>query len=228
MKALSYLGVALSLGMAACGSTSSTPGDGGGGGADAGGGGVDSGSGGVDSGSGGHDAGVGTDSGSGGNDSGGGTDGGSGNGSGTVSGSGNGTPFPTVASALWFGKPDSAATTVVYVFSKHVDCSQLTAPAWDSRITNGTLFIEMKEFGLTPKVYTVTGSATPAPGEASVNHTVSSTSGTPVEGAATGGTVTLTALNAGTNTTGSFALQFGANNLTGTFDAAWCANGVEP
>lgn len=219
---MAAIGIGLGVLVAGCGSnttSSASTGDGGGGNDGGGGGDGGGGDGGTVADGGGSD---------GGGDSGGGNDGGGANGSGTIAGTANGTPFNTVATALWYGKPDSAATTVIYLFSKHVDCSQVTAPAWDTRITNGTLFVEMKEFGLTAKTYTVTTSMTPAPGEASVNHTVSSTMATPVEIAASSGTVTLAAVNANTNVTGSFALVFGTNHLDGTFDAAYCANGVEP
>jgi hypothetical protein len=70
---------------------------------------------------------------------------------------------------------------------------------------------------------------TPAPGEASVNYTLSSTAGTPTETSSSGGTVTLSTLTANTNATGSFALTFGAANaLNGTFNATFCPAGVEP
>lgn len=151
-----------------------------------------------------------------------------GSGSGTVTGSVGGAPFGTVATVLWAGAPDDPATTVVYVFSKPVECSELATPGWDTRITNGTSVLEMKSFGTTPGTYKVVSTLTPAPGEASVNYTLSSTTGTPKEDGSTGGTVTLTALTPNTSAKGSFMLTFASGPLTGTFDAVYCPGGHEP
>jgi hypothetical protein len=147
----------------------------------------------------------------------------------TISGSATGSPFSTVATALWIGAPDDPTTTVIFLFSQPVACSAISAIGWDARITNATQVLEMKEFGTTPRTYTVVTTLTPAPGEASVNYTLSSTAGTPTETSSSGGTVTLSTLTANTNATGSFALTFGAANaLNGTFNATFCPAGVEP
>lgn len=155
-------------------------------------------------------------------------------GTGTVTGSANGTPFGTVATSLWIGAPDSAATTVVYVFSDPVDCATLGSPGWDGRIKDRTQVLEMKMFGTSPATYKVVTTATPAPGEASVNHTLSSaldggkSDAGSVETPSKSGTVTLSALTATKSASGSFALVFGANNISGTYSAVFCPGGVEP
>lgn len=146
----------------------------------------------------------------------------------SISGSVGGTTFDTANMALWLGAPDDPSTTVVYLFSKPVNCSDLSTPGWDKRITDKTQFLEMKMFGLTPATFTVTTSATPAPGEAVVNYTLSATTGTPKETGGGGGTVTLTTVNATKNVTGSFALKFGTESLNGTYDAVYCPGGHEP
>jgi hypothetical protein len=151
-----------------------------------------------------------------------------GSGTGTVTGSVGGTPFGSVATALWAGAPDDPATTVVYVFSKPVACSELATPGWDTRITNGTSVLEMKSFGTMPASYTVVTTLTPAPGEASVNYTLSSTTGTPKEDGSTMGTVTLTTLTPNVSAKGSFTLTFGTSSLSGSFDAVFCPGGHEP
>lgn len=151
-----------------------------------------------------------------------------GTGTGTITGSVAGVAFGTVATALWAGAPDDPATTVVYVFSKPVVCSELGSPGWDTRIADGTSVLEMKAFGTTPGTFKVVTTLTPAPGEASVNFTLSSTSGTPKEEGSTGGTVTLTAAMPGVSATGSFMLTFGTSTLSGSFDAAFCSGGHEP
>ena len=102
-------------------------------------------------------------------------------GSGSIDGSIGGTPFGGAAASLWIGAPDDPATTVVYLFSKPVACSDLATPGWDTRIADGTQMLEMKMFGTSPATYNVVTTQTPAPGEAAVNYTLSATSGTPME-----------------------------------------------
>ena len=151
-----------------------------------------------------------------------------GGGAGSVSGSADGTPFATVATSYLAGAPDDPSTTVVFVFSKPVSCSELSSPGWDTRITNGTQFLEMKMFGQSPGAFTAVTTTTPAPGEASVNYTLSVMTGAPKESGSSGGTVTLTSLVASASAGGSFALDFGTNKLSGTFSAIFCPGGHEP
>jgi hypothetical protein len=151
-----------------------------------------------------------------------------GTGTGTVTGSVAGAPFGSVATALWAGAPDDPATTVVYVFSKPIACSELGSPGWDTRITDGTSVLEMKAFGSAPGAFKVVTTPTPAPGEASVNFTLSSTSGTPKEQGSSAGTVTLTSLAPNASAKGSFMLTFGTSTLSGSFDAVYCPGGHEP
>lgn len=182
---------------------------------------------------GGNDA-AGTDAGPLGNDAGSGTDTGTrvddaGSAAGTITGTVGGTMFNTAATALVIGAPDSAATTVVYVFSNPVRCSDLGAPGWDRVIPNATSVLEMKMFGLTPATFTVVTTLTPAPGEATVNHTLSSMTAVPVEMASRSGTVTLSTITAMGPATGSFDLTFaGTDHLSGRFNAVFCPGGVEP
>jgi hypothetical protein len=139
-----------------------------------------------------------------------------------------GMPFTTAPTSLWLGKPDSASTEVIYVFSKPVDCATLGAPGWDTKIPMDTQVLEMKVFGTAPATFTVVKSANPATGQASVNYTLSKMVGTPAETAITGGTVTVTSINATKDVVGSFALTLAADSLNGSFDAVYCAGGVEP
>ena len=136
-------------------------------------------------------------------------------------------PQFTALTELWIGAPDDAATTVVYVFSKPTACSLISAHGWDAKLSPGTQQLELKEFGNGPATYTVVTTKTPAPGEAAVNYN-SNASGAAVETSITGGTVTLTGLKAKTSAAGSYALTFGTTHINGTFDATYCAGGVEP
>ena len=151
-----------------------------------------------------------------------------GRGGATIDGSVGGTPFGGASTALWIGAADDPATTVVYVFSRPVACGELATPGWDARITNGTQVLEMKMFGVAPGTFQVVTTQTPAPGEAAVNYTLSSTTGTPSEQVGSGGTVTLASLTAGTRAKGAFTLGFATSRLDGTFDAPFCAGGHEP
>ncbi len=151
-----------------------------------------------------------------------------GGGSGSISGSADGSPFTTVATSYVIGAPDSTATTVVFVFSKPVTCAELGQSGWDRRIANAAQFLEIKFFGNAPGTFTAVTTVTPAPGEASVNYTLSSTSGTPNEIGSSGGTATLMSITSGASATGSFVLKFGTNALNGAFNAVFCPGGHEP
>jgi hypothetical protein len=151
-----------------------------------------------------------------------------GGGSGTIAGAVDGAPFVTVATAFVGSTPDSAQTTVVFILSKAVSCAELATPGWDRRITDGTQLLELKIFGRNPGTFTAVTTVTPAPGEASVNYTLSSTSAVPKEVGASGGTVTLGNIGADGSATGSFALKFGASSLDGMFNAINCPGGHEP
>lgn len=149
----------------------------------------------------------------------------------SISGAVSGTPFVHAATALWIGMPDpnTPAVTVVYLFESPVACSAITRAGWDAALGTSNQDLEMKAAGTTPGTYTVIGGnpAALAAGEAVVNHSVLTTS--PVEQiASAGSTVTLTALNAGKDATGSFQIVFPNGSLQGAFDATWCANGREP
>ena len=131
------------------------------------------------------------------------------------------------ATQLWIGMPDDKATIVVYVLSKPTSCSLLSAPGWDAKLAPGTQHLEMKEFGSAPGSYAVVTTKTPAPGEAAVNYTIND-GGTAVETSGSGGVVTIATLNASKDITGRYDLTFGTTSISGTFDATYCAGGVEP
>lgn len=166
----------------------------------------------------------------------------------SVSGSGDGThPFATIAQAWWMGKPDpgpsgKVVTTVLYLLSKPFPCASMgPGSGWDAKVPAGTQVLELKlswdpgtaEPSTFPAHYTVTdvhglGSAPPPPGQAFALWVIGPVVGNVIESPASGAKVSLTALNAGKNATGTFDLAYGANKLTGSFDAANCATGGEP
>lgn len=150
-------------------------------------------------------------------------------GSGTIAGAYAGRSFDSVGASYRIGRPDDPERTVViYVFDVEVACDEISAPGWDARIGDGVQSLELKLVGTTPAQFAVSTAPTPAQGQAAVNYTATSTTQTPAEVGASGGTVSLEGVADGT-ARGSFALIFGGHDmLTGSFDAARCAGGTEP
>ena len=152
-----------------------------------------------------------------------------------------GGAFGPVAAAWLIGHPDSAATTVIYMFNHAVDCHDATikfgAMGWDMNLPANTQFIELKAFGTAatpptpPGDYTVTTSMNPTTGEASINHSLAPGGGAASnENIGNGGKITIATISAA-NVKGSFTIAFPTppgGTLTGTFDAGLCDIGVEP
>lgn len=161
-------------------------------------------------------------------------------GSNTVSGTIAGTPFGPVMTAWMIGHPDSASTTVVYLFNAVVGCRDASIDfgqmGWDSNLPDRTQFLELKLFGpasqksppTMPGQFQVTASLTPAPGEASTNHSVTHAGAASVEGSAASGTVVLSDIVDKSSATGTFTLTFSGDQLAGSFAAGFCDVGVEP
>lgn len=162
-------------------------------------------------------------------------------GSGTIAGSVGGSPFTAVMSAYWIGAPDSAATTALYLIGKPIACADITTSGWSHTIAAGTQIFEMILVTKTPPIdrYTVSTAASPPVGGAEVQLIVAAPQRN--ETRATTGTIDLTKLIANNQAAGTFNVQFGAagdasddagdggaNGLTGTFTAAYCAAGHEP
>ena len=97
------------------------------------------------------------------------------------------------------------------------DCEECTGrEPWDKTIAANTQVLEM---GVGPaKVSTFHILM-----DADANYL-----GGPYNPSADGGTITITAVNPNQNIVGSFDLGFQGTSLKGTFDASWCAAGVEP
>lgn len=176
---------------------------------------------------------------------GGGGTGGSGGGGGTAGNSVNGmiggNMFGPVATAWFIGHPDSASTTVVYMFNHAVDCHDATIKfgvmGWDMNLPANTQFLELKTYGsaATPPTpagdYVVTTSMNPTSGEASINHSLAPGGGAASnETIGNAGKITIASISA-SSVAGSFTITFPSppgGTLTGTFDAGFCDIGVEP
>ncbi|MCB9778913.1 MAG: hypothetical protein H6742_10150 [Alphaproteobacteria bacterium] len=150
-------------------------------------------------------------------------------GSGSISGSYDGRPFDTVGATWRIGEPDDPdQTMVVYVFDNPIPCADIAEPGWDTAITDQTQAVEIKLVGLEAGTYPLTAGRTPGPGEADVNYTLSSTTGTPAEISADSGAIVVDSTD-GDGAVGSFELVFATGDtLTGTFDATPCPTGSEP
>jgi hypothetical protein len=174
-----------------------------------------------------------------------------GGGGNTISGSTSLTHFTSIATALWIQNPDSPVTTIVYLFSKPVQCSAISVARWDEisgQIPNATEYLELKvgwpsttQPNVPPTVsYNVThpvpnASANPPPPGESWNFAGITAQPNPgSEVISTSGAVTQTAINPNVNVTGTFSVTFdapynpGAGMLCGTYDATWCPGGREP
>jgi hypothetical protein len=150
-------------------------------------------------------------------------------GTGTISGAFAGRPFERVGASWRIGAPDDPERTlVVYVFDAEIGCDEITEPAWDERIGDDLQSLEIKLIGTAPGEFAVAAGPTPGAGEASVNYTLTATTGTPAETAAGGGSVTLDVADHD-RAKGWFDLAFpDADMLSGTFVATPCPAGREP
>jgi hypothetical protein len=141
-------------------------------------------------------------------------------------GSVGGTTFATPVSALWI---DSGMNTrTIFLFSRTMPCSSIQTPGWDAdgRLPAGAQAVEMKIWGTTPATFRVVTTLTPAAGEAACSFTVAMPGAT--DTISNGGTVTLCSITANANASGLFALTFTGGLATGTFNAMFCAGGMEP
>jgi hypothetical protein len=151
------------------------------------------------------------------------------NGSGTASGTVGGRTYDAVADSRWIGAPDDPAhTRVIYVFDKLVSCDAISDTGWDEVVSDSTQSLELKLIGTAAGVYPVAANGRPATDEASVNYTLTSTSGTPAETTASAGSVTADRFDEGRSADGSFDLTLPTGSVSGTFHATYCATGREP
>jgi hypothetical protein len=159
----------------------------------------------------------------------------------SISGNPDGAhPWTSIAQATWVGSPDSASTIVIYLLSKPYPCDAngwKPGGGWDSKVPADSIVMELKANPVPttfPTMYTVpnTNPALAAPPPKGQAFAIwSSVNGHPVapETSAASGTLTLTSLKANTNVTGTFDLKLaGANTLSGSFDAKYCAGAGEP
>ena len=147
----------------------------------------------------------------------------------TITGTAGGKPFSKIATALWLGKPDpnnGSPVMVVEIFDIAVQCGQITTSGWDAKVGTGN-GLEIKVGGDAPGMFHAIGNpAVVAPGEAAVAHTALGAN--PTENISVSGPVTITAVNAGKNLTGTFDIMLMNGAVQGSFDATFCPMGREP
>jgi hypothetical protein len=135
----------------------------------------------------------------------------------SISGSVMGMSFTTVTTSYWIGKPSAGgAPTQIYLLDEKLPCQSISAPGWDKTIAAATQVLEMGIAGPTVSTFHILM-------DADANYL-----GGPYNPSADGGTITITAVNPMQNIVGSFDLGFQGTSLKGTFDASYCASGVEP
>jgi hypothetical protein len=145
-----------------------------------------------------------------------------------IAGSAGGTTFTAVEAAFVIESPESEATTVIYLLSKPVRCVDLSFSEWDRAIPDGTMVLELKIFGKAPGAFLTVTTTPHSPRESTAEWMRTSPKGAEKVIPSDGGWITIDSLSPHGPATGTFALDFGASQLTGTFEAAFCAGGHEP
>lgn len=151
-------------------------------------------------------------------------------GEGTITGSFDGRAFDQVGASYRIGAPDDPdRTIVVYIFDRAIACDEISDEGWDEVVADSTQSLEMKLVGTASGEYVVAVGPSLGKGDASVNYTLTSTSGTPSEVSAVSGKVILDSVDDGGGARGSFDLTFPSGDaLSGTFASTSCADGKEP
>ena len=143
-------------------------------------------------------------------------DGGAATGNNSVSGAVSGTTWSTLSRALWVGKPAvDSAPVFIFLFEAPIQCSAITMQNWD-KMLGATQSLEIGLTSTDPGVYQVAKGASVAYLLGDVNPDADS------------GAVTISKVVPGMMLSGSFDVKFGADSLKGTFEAPFCAQGVEP
>lgn len=145
-----------------------------------------------------------------------------------IAGTIDGKPVDAAIAALWIGTPDDPSTTVLYVFSKPVDCATISKTGWDARLPAGAQFFEIVAGDTVAASYEVV-SAAPGNRQALATFSYASSGSTgPTEKPGAAGKVDLTSITPKSRALGTFDVTVSGGTLKGSFDAAYCAAGREP
>ena len=146
-----------------------------------------------------------------------------GNGGNAISGTVKGKSFASVGSASWINvTPDptdpTSRPTQIYISEAALSCGAISVPLWD-KVPGVTQLLEVVLASPSVKTFTIGK-------DADANYLAGATSA--YNPTATGGSVTVTAVNPSQNIKGTFDLNVGGGRLQGSFDAPFCATGLEP
>lgn len=133
----------------------------------------------------------------------------------SVSGSITGKQWTNVKNAYWMGKPSAgSAPVLIFLFETSMACADITVANWDKLVTSQLLEIGVIDTAI--RAYQV-------PSEADAAYLFNN-----YNPSADGGTVTISSITPNVRITGSYDVTYGTDSLKGTFDAEYCADGVEP
>jgi len=128
-----------------------------------------------------------------------------------------GMRFTTIAASFWVQNPSAGgAPTLLFLLDEKLGCSGISAPGWDKTIAAATQVLEIGLAGPASTTFTILG-------DADANYL-----GGPYNPSADSGRVTVDVVKPSQELIGSFDVHFGADALSGTFDATFCSTGVEP
>jgi hypothetical protein len=136
---------------------------------------------------------------------------------GTISGTVHGTAWSKLSNAYWIGKnaPGGPAATV-FLFEAPVACAEIVNLNWDKTATGARQILEIGFLAQEPRTYQIMTDVIAAYLFKDYNPDAFT------------GTATIDAVNPMVDLTGSFDLGFLPDALRGSFDAKYCADGVEP
>jgi hypothetical protein len=136
-----------------------------------------------------------------------------------VTGTLMGAPFGAVTNAYWIGMPSAGSyPTQIFIAGGPLTCSAVSVALWDKALGNSPL-LELGVNGTITNTYTI-GT------DADANYLPQAVG--VFQATADSGTVTVSMVNTSTNVVGSFEAHFMGDTFKGTFDATYCATGVEP
>ncbi len=134
----------------------------------------------------------------------------------SVTGTVQGYGFSQVSSAFWIGKPSAGADPVIFFLSEApLQCTTISVPDWDKKLGRCQL-LEMGISEAAARMFPTPGDSNQAYLRLDLNPSAGS------------GTINVATINPNKNIVGSFEGVYQTDKLRGTFDATYCATGVEP
>jgi hypothetical protein len=134
----------------------------------------------------------------------------------TVAGAIAGAPWTAVSAAYWIGNTGAGSPpTIIFLLEAPTTCAAISTEGWDKALGEARV-IEIGIKAAAAGTYQLVRDASVSYLRGDFNPDADS------------GTVTIGAVSARASISGSFDLRFAGDALEGTFDAAFCPQGVEP